>query len=125
MKRVLIFDDDPDILELCSMILRDKGFDTVCITDCRDPVRKIEEVKPDVIMMDNKIPDTGGIEATLLIKQTEATRRIPVIFFSAGEDVEYLAEQAHADYFLCKPFGMNELENMINKAAGINQEDNS
>jgi len=117
--KVLIFDDDPDILELCSIILRDKGYETVGVTDCRDPIRRIEEIKPDVILMDNRIPDTGGIEATQLIKKTETTSRIPVIFFSAGEDVEWLAEQAKADYFLCKPFGLGELENIVAMAAGI------
>ena len=80
MGKVLIFDDDKDILELCSLILSRRGFVTSGETSCKDVIHKIQEVKPDVILMDNWIPDIGGIQATKLIKRHPATQDIPVIY---------------------------------------------
>ena len=113
MKRVMIFDDDIDILEICSIILQGKGYTVFTETSCENVIDKINRKQPQVIMMDNKIPETGGILATQLIKQTESTRKIPVIFFSANTNVANLKEEAKADYFLQKPFDITELENMI------------
>lgn len=116
MKSVLIFDDDPDILELCSLILEAKGFRTTGETTCNDVVDIIKEVQPDVILMDNWIPDLGGIHATQLIKSDPATRQIPVIFFSANNNVENLSQAAGADYHLQKPFDIVQFENLITQA---------
>ena len=116
MKSVLIFDDDPDILELCSLILEAKGFKTTGETTCNDVVSIIKEVEPDVILMDNWIPDLGGIQATQLIKSDPLTRHIPVIFFSANNNVENLSHAAGADYHLQKPFDIAQFENLIIQA---------
>lgn len=113
MNRVMIFDDDIDILEICSIILQGKGFKVFTESSCENVIDKINTLQPQVIMMDNKIPETGGIRATQLIKQTESTKNIPVIFFSANTNVAKLSEEAQADYFLQKPFDITELENMI------------
>jgi CheY-like chemotaxis protein len=113
MCRVLILDDDADILELCSIILRARGYTTITETTCRDVIDKVTSANPDVILIDNWIPDIGGIEATKLIKNTTHTRYIPIIFFSASNNVEAYAKEATADYFLQKPFDISELENVI------------
>jgi len=81
-------------------------------------IEKIKACEPKVILMDNKIPETGGIAATRLIKQTENTKNIPVIFFSANTNVAQLSKEAEADHFLQKPFDITELENMIELVAG-------
>jgi two-component system alkaline phosphatase synthesis response regulator PhoP len=117
MSRVLIFDDDADILELCSLILQLKGFETIAEKDSRQVIERILETNPDVIMMDNWIPGMGGVEATLLIKATEKTAHIPVIFFSANNNIEELAASARADYSLKKPFDIAELNDTVCKAA--------
>lgn len=121
----MIFDDDIDILEICSIILQGKGYKVFTETSCENVIDKIKTKQPHVIMMDNKIPETGGIIATQLIKLTEDTKNIPVIFFSANTNVAKLSEDAHADYFLQKPFDITELETMITVIMNSDEIENS
>jgi len=112
-KTVYIFDDDADILTLCSILLQQKGFKVYTAANCTNIIDKVSTAKPDAILMDNRIPDRGGIEATQLIKNNPSTKHIPVIFFSANTNVEQLSQQAGADYFLQKPFDIDEMEALI------------
>jgi len=114
--RIIIYDDDVDILEVCSTILRMRGFEVLCKNNCRDVIKDIEGYDPHVILMDNWLPDIGGVKSVQLIKGTPEMQHIPVIFFSANSHVEQLAREAGADYMLQKPFELTELEQIITKA---------
>ena len=118
MITVMIFDDDNNILEICSFILREKGYKVFTETSCADVLEKINKCNPHIILMDNKIPETGGVEATRIIKGTETTKNIPVIFSSGNINIEKLSRDAQADCFLRKPFGISELEHAIKLAFG-------
>ncbi|HLZ88616.1 MAG TPA: response regulator [Puia sp.] len=115
-KRVLILDDDLDILQICTIVLRKKGFDVQTLNNSNQVVNQVKAWHPDVILMDNWIPGPGGIEATRLLKLAPETQDIPVIFFSANSNVTQLAHEAHADYFLQKPFDITELEAIVQMA---------
>ena len=117
MKKILVYDDDVDILEICSIILKLKGFDVLCKDNCRELITDIESYKPDVVLMDNWLPDIGGIKAVQLIKSIEHLKQIPVVFFSANSQVEELAKKAGADYMLQKPFELDNLEKIITIAS--------
>ena len=112
-KKIAIFDDDEDILSICSYVLEEKGWDVNVFTDCTNILEKIKTVQPNVILMDNWIPDEGGIYATRLLKKDPALKEIPVIYFSANSDIQTLAQQAGADTYLPKPFDLNDLERII------------
>lgn len=112
-KRVLIFDDDKDILEMCSIILSESGYEVFTSCDCYDVIDKVKAIRPHVIFMDNWIPDMGGIEATRLIKNSPEFKDIPVIYFSANNDIHLLTEKAGADSYLAKPFDLYDLEKAI------------
>jgi two-component system cell cycle response regulator DivK len=114
-KRILIFDDDIDILSICSYILEEQGWEVHTSTNCNDIINKVTNVMPEVILMDNWIPDSGGIIATQTIKQDDRLKAIPVVYFSANNDIQSLAEQAGADTYLSKPFDIDELESVINR----------
>lgn len=111
--KVAIFDDDHDILELCAFILKQKGFDVLTRANCSDLLNTVHAFKPDVILMDNWIPETGGIEATQTIKAQPDLKDIPIIYFSANNDIKSLAAKAGADKFLAKPFDIDALENLV------------
>src|SRR5579859_7318404 len=115
-KRVLILDDDLDILQICTIVLRKKGFDVQTLNNSNQVVNQVKAYQPDVILMDNWIPGPGGIEATRLLKLAPETQDIPVIFFSANSNVTQLAREAQADYFLQKPFDITELEATVQMA---------
>ena len=114
VKRILIFDDDEDILVLCRYILEELGWEVHTRNTCNNVVIVVEEVKPSLILMDNWIPDTGGIIATRLLKAHESLKNIPVIYFSANQDIENLSKEATADAFIAKPFEVKEFEELIN-----------
>ena len=116
-KRILICDDDSDILSICTYILEEQGWEVHTRTHCNNILDVIGEIKPQVILMDNWIPETGGIKATQAIKSVEEFRNIPVIYFSANNDIKSLAEQAGADTYLAKPFDIDELERVINSVS--------
>lgn len=114
--KIIIYGDDVDILEVCSTILRMRGFDVLCKNNCREVIKDIQAYDPDVILMDNWLPDIGGVKSVQLIKNTPELQSIPVIFFSANSHVEQLAKEAGADYMLQKPFELSELEQIITRA---------
>jgi two-component system cell cycle response regulator DivK len=115
--KLMIFDDDKDIQAICTFIFKRLGW-TVCSSEnCNDIAHKVKQEYPDVILMDNWIPDEGGIVATRTLKQHEELKHIPVIYFSANRDVESLAEQAGADAYIKKPFDLKEFENMVTRYA--------
>jgi DNA-binding response OmpR family regulator len=116
-KSILIYDDDVDILEICSIIIRMKGFEVICKSNCNDVLADIAECNPSAILMDNWLPDIGGVKAIQIIKQSEY-KNIPVIFFTANTEASELAKKAGADYLLKKPFDVAELENMVMTASG-------
>ncbi len=115
-KRVLILDDDLDILQICTIVLKKKGFDVLTVNNSNQVVEQVTSYQPDVILMDNWIPGPGGIEATRTLKTKPETQDIPVIFFSANSNVTQLAQEARADYFLQKPFDISELEGIVQMA---------
>lgn len=114
-KKIIIFDDDEDILSICSYILEEQGWEVHTYNDCNNIVEKVSAILPDVIMMDNWIPDSGGIIATQTLKKTEALKDIPVIYFSANSDIQILANHAGAQTYLAKPFDLDDLERVINR----------
>src|SRR5712675_1414693 len=110
--RVMIFDDDTDLLKVCSIVLKAKNYEVFGYHKCNDIVQEVKSHSPDVILMDNWIPDTGGVKATQQIKNDVLLKSIPVVFFSANDSVQELAAEAGADFFLRKPFEIDELENV-------------
>jgi CheY-like chemotaxis protein len=115
-KKIAVFDDDEDIVSICTFVLESKGWQVYGFSDCSAIVDKVSRVGPDVILMDNWIPDEGGIVATQQIKRTETLKHIPVIYFSANSNIQDLAREAGADAFLEKPFDLENLEQTISAA---------
>jgi len=113
-KKIVIFDDDEDILSICAYILEEQGWEVHTFTDCNNIVEKVSPIMPVVILMDNWIPDVGGIVATQTLKKDEDLKSIPVVYFSANSDIQLLADQAGAETYLAKPFDLEELEKTIN-----------
>ncbi|HEY0668056.1 MAG TPA: response regulator [Sphingobacteriaceae bacterium] len=116
MRRVLVCDDDTTISEVVALVLTDANWEVYTIPDCNNMIEKIESIKPSIIFMDNMIPNDGGIAATQIIKGHPEYKEIPVIYFTANNDIDSLAEKAGADYTLAKPFNISDLESVVQKA---------
>jgi two-component system cell cycle response regulator DivK len=117
-KRVMIFDDDADILEVCSIVLEASNFEVAMQSSCEDIIVKVQEFGPDVILLDNKIAPIGGVRASQEIRASADYASLPIVFFSANQDVARLAAEAGADYFIEKPFDLDVLVGMISRACG-------
>lgn len=114
-KKILIFEDDISILEIVTIILEDAGYRVSVSQTSHDIIEKVAELTPDLILMDNWIPDIGGKEATRLLKKHPRFQHIPVIYITANSDIAALAEVAGADDFLAKPFDLEDLEFIVAK----------
>lgn len=112
-KTLAIFDDEEDILSICSYILTELGWTVHTFTDCDHILDKLANINPDVIFMDNWIPNEGGIVATQTLKKSASYKKVPVIYFSANADIASLAQTAGADAYLAKPFELDELTSVI------------
>jgi DNA-binding NtrC family response regulator len=120
--RVMIFDDNTDLLEVCGIVLNSKNYEVCGLNKCNDILNAVKLFSPDVILMDNWIPDTGGVVAIQQIKKDLFLKSIPVIFFSANDHIQELAAEAGAEFFLQKPFDIDELENIVSSAIATHRQ---
>jgi two-component system cell cycle response regulator DivK len=114
-KKVFVFDDNKDILDLCTFILEDAGYEIKTSENAANIEKQVAEYMPDIIFMDNWLPDLGGIQATKAIKNHPDLKHIPVVYFSANNDISNLANEAGADSYLSKPFDIADLEEIVRK----------
>lgn len=112
MKKVLIFDDEEDILEITKIALKD-DFDIHTRSSLSDPVKTVAKINPDIILMDYFIPTIGGRKAVELLKENENTKYIKVIFFSANNNIQEIANMAGADGYFSKPFKIQQLKEFL------------
>lgn len=112
-RKILIFDDDVMTLEVISLIFNEKGYDVSVSETTYNILGIVDQIRPDLIIMDNWIPDRGGVEATLLLKNSEKYSAIPVLFISANIDVEKLAAYSYANDYIQKPFDLDHFEQKV------------
>ncbi|MDH5825752.1 response regulator [Sphingobacterium sp. SG20118] len=113
--KILICEDDAAILDIVSIILEDYGYEVSISQTSHDIIEKVEAFQPNLILMDNWIPNIGGSEATKLLKKHPDYHKIPVIYITANSDIAALAAAAGADDFLAKPFNLEDLEKIVAK----------
>ncbi|UII26275.1 response regulator [Fulvivirga maritima] len=111
-KTVLICDDDKDILELCTFILN-KDYVVKTSPHVMNIVELVREIRPDIILMDLWIPDIGGEQAVNLLKKEDGTQEIPIILFSANDEIEKIAKKVKANGVIRKPFSVKKLKEHI------------
>lgn len=112
-KKIFMFDDNQQILELCKEIFDDLGFETETSVTTNDVVNKVRCYSPHLIFMDNWLPDISGIEATKMIKSEADLQHIPIIYFTANPEITELAEKAGADDYIAKPFDIGLFEEKV------------
>lgn len=119
-KRILIFDDDKSILDVFTIIFSENGYEVEVSETSHNIIERVAGFRPHLILMDNWIPDIGGIEAVKLLRNHSEFKDIPVIYISANSDINTLAKKAEADDYLAKPFELQILEKKVEKFLGAN-----
>ena len=113
-KKLLVVDDEEDILEFLKVILEDEGY-TVVTTDKDDYLKKLQDdTLPDLILLDLLLSGKDAREIVKYLKTNEKTNHIPVIMLSAHPSARETTKQAGADDFVAKPF---EIDLLLNKVA--------
>jgi two-component system phosphate regulon response regulator PhoB len=111
MFRVLVVDDDPDINEVVQEGLRSSGYDTVGALTGNEALAEVERRCPDLILLDQMLPDIDGIEVCRRVREEPRTRRVPIMFVTArsGAESRVRGLALGADDYVTKPFSMREL----------------
>ena len=115
-KKVLIIDDEPDLLVLVSHGLTKKGYEVFCGQDGREALALTAQLLPDLIIIDACLPMINGYEIARILKNDEKFKHIPIFLISTGaEDLRRRTEESGAEAYFTKPFKLEELVNLANK----------
>lgn len=111
MVKILVAEDERDIRELIAFTLRFAGFEVELAVNGADAVEKALASKPDLILMDVRMPRMTGYEACATLKRTPEVRDIPVVFLSAkGQESEInTGLEVGAVEYILKPFAPDQL----------------
>ena len=107
--KVLVVDDEPNIVELLTMSLRYAGFEVASAANGRDAVREAQSFRPDLVVLDVMLPDLDGFDVLRRLRGEGA--RTPVIYLTARDATEdkITGLTIGADDYVTKPFSLEEL----------------
>jgi two-component system phosphate regulon response regulator PhoB len=115
--RILVVDDEPDVLELVTYNLGQAGFQTDTASDGAEALRKARSTAPDLILLDLMLPEMDGLEVCKLLRRDAKTSGIPIIMLTArASEMDRIVglELGAADY-VPKPFSPRELVLRVKK----------
>lgn len=118
MKRILVVDDDPDVLHLLKRVLEAHQFVVETATNGLEAIERVRASAPDGIFLDLRMPVMGGFEALEAIRREDTA--VPIILISASRSGNVAEEaRAHgANGYLAKPFDPRELRAVLDTAFG-------
>lgn len=111
MRKILIVEDDPGIIEMVSMYLADKNFEIYKASSYTEALDSIFNFTPDLILLDWMLPDKSGIEFLKKLRLNSSYQKTPVLMLTAKIEEENIVEglDAGADDYISKPFSLKEL----------------
>ncbi len=113
-KRVLVIDDDDDILTILNFIFEEEGYDVIVLNQ-EISVEEIKLIHPDVVLLDVMIKGSArtGDQICHEIKSKSITKDLPVILISAEYDLSLLAAKAGANGYIRKPFNVDSVISQV------------
>ena len=112
--KILIVDDQKGVRRLLEELFKKEGWDVKVASDGQEAINKVEEGLPDIILMDVKMPNMNGLEASQIILQAHGL--IPIIMMTAYGEIEVVKKALEAGVRKCitKPFDIIILRDMVN-----------
>ena len=106
--RILVVDDEPNILSTLAPLLRARGYEVVTAMSGRGAVETAEREQPDLIVLDLGLPDMDGVDVCRIVRESSS---VPIVVLSArgSEGDKVRALDLGADDYVTKPFGAEEL----------------
>lgn len=116
-KKILIVDDEQDIVVIVGKVLRKNGYEVMSAADGLECLRQVQAQPPDLILLDNIMPKMDGRAVLAKLRSSGKTANIPVIMLTAVVDQEYIAaaQKGGAVEYIVKPFDYEVLLEKIAK----------
>lgn len=113
MQKVLVVDDDPDILTVVSLLLKTHGFEVETVQNAAGTIETVYKFLPEIILLDISLSGYDGREICTQLKSLEDLKHIPIVLFSATPNINY--KVCDASDFIRKPFDATEMVNVLRK----------
>lgn len=122
-KTILVVDDDPDVITIVKGILNSGDYAVQCACNGREVFTRLQEEKPDLIILDIKMPEMDGFEVLKRLKAAAETSAIPVILLTGkGQYNDVLTGyRLGSDYYMNKPFTGAQLINGVHLFLGVGE----
>ena len=116
-KKILVVDDEKDIVETLSFMMRARGYEVIEAYDGEEGLKLAKEQSPDLMILDVMMPKINGYKIARLLKYDSKYKHIPIIMVTArGQDSDKLiGEETGADEYIRKPFEFEEVLDCVNK----------
>ncbi len=123
-KKILVVDDEPQIVNLISLRLKESGYEILTAGDGQTALQKAREEKPDLIILDLMLPKMDGYKVCALLKADMRFNKIPIILLTArGQETDrVIGQEVGANAYITKPFQATIL---LNKLKGLLGEESS
>ena len=120
-KKIMVVDDEEDILFTVCQMLEMSGYDVIKATDGNECIEKLNSFSklPDLILLDIMMPDLNGWDVAAKIKENPSWEKIPIVFLTAkGDTMSVGMGNLTADDYIVKPFDINDLRYRVKKIIG-------
>lgn len=121
LAKVLIVDDEPSSLELLEVYLSEKGYEVDCAVNGRECIQKMADLKPDVLVLDVRLPDADGLDILERLKEEKVSTHIIIItaFHDMGTTIKAMKRGAFE--YIPKPIDVDDLEAAIARAVDLSR----
>jgi DNA-binding response OmpR family regulator len=118
--RILIVDDDPDMVELLRLVLTEASFSVSTATTGKEALRKVQRSPPDLMVLDLLLPGMNGFSVCEQLRRNPATASVPILMITVlpGEFPRLVGVEAGANAYLNKPFRMEEFLSCVSDLVG-------
>ncbi|CAG1005771.1 MAG: response regulator [Anaerolinea sp.] len=119
--KIVCIEDDPKTVELVKLILKKEGYDVTGVNNGHDGLKVVDEVKPNLVLLDLMMPDIDGWEVYQSMRAAESTKDIPVIVLTAkAQSIDRVLglHIAKVNDYITKPFSPSELIQAVRRVLG-------
>ena len=117
-KKIMVVDDEPDILFTVGQVLETSGYEVIKVKNGKECIDKLNELQdvPDLVLLDIMMPEISGWDVAAKIKENPAWKEIPIVFLTAKGDIMSIGMgNLTAEDYIVKPFDIKDLKERVNK----------
>lgn len=115
VKRLLVVEDNEDILEALEIAFTSSGYAVETVKDGKTAYAAVEKFRPDIIILDMLLSGVNGLTLCNSLKMNDETKHIPIVMISAHPRAKQLTLAAGADHFVPKPFELDDLISLVER----------